>query len=232
MFFEILTLFPEMFNGPFNSSIIKRAVDKGLIQINIVNFRDFAKDRHKTVDDIPYGGQPGMLLKPEPLVCAIKESKNKLKEKNPKVICLSAQGLLFTHEHAEMLSKEDSLILICGHYKGIDQRVIDKYVDMEICIGDYILSGGEIPAMVVVDAVTRLIPGVLGNNESASKDSFFNGLLSPPQYTRPYEFEGMKVPDILLSGHHEKIRKWQKEQSERITKQRRPDLWKKYIKKI
>ncbi len=225
MLFEILTLFPAMFEGPFSDSIIKRAVEKRLVSIRTVNFRDFAADKHRKVDDAPFGGDPGMLLKPEPLSRAIAVSKARLAAQAPKTVCLSAQGVPLTHSLVESLSREQSLILVCGRYKGIDQRVIDKYVDVEVSVGDYVLSGGEIPAMIVVDAVTRLIPGVLGNSESAGKDSFFNGLLSPPQYTRPEVFEEMAVPDILLSGHHDNIKAWRKDQAERITKERRPDLW-------
>jgi tRNA (guanine37-N1)-methyltransferase len=232
MLFEILTLFPAMFEGPFSDSIIKRAADKGLVTIRLVNFRDFTDDKHRTVDDAPYGGDPGMLLKPEPLAGAITASKERLIGQSPKVVCLSAQGQLFSHAIAQSLSNEAAIILVCGRYKGFDQRVVDKYVDMEISIGDYVLSGGEIPAMAVVEAVVRLIPGVLGNSESAGRDSHFNGLLSPPHYTRPEEFEGKKVPEVLLSGHHEKIRIWQKEQSERMTREQRPDLWEKYIKQL
>jgi tRNA (guanine37-N1)-methyltransferase len=232
MIFEILTLFPGMFEGPFADGIIKRAVDKGLVSIRLVDFRDFTDDKHRTVDDSPYGGDPGMLLKPEPLAKALAASRHRLTETRSKVICLSAQGSPFSHGMAESLSREQSVILLCGRYKGIDQRILDKYVDQEVSVGDYILSGGEIPAMVVVDAVTRLIPGALGNSESAGKDSYFNGLLSPPQYTRPEVFEEMKVPEVLLSGHHEKIRLWQNEQAMKLTRERRPDLWEKYTKKL
>jgi tRNA (guanine37-N1)-methyltransferase len=232
MLLEIITLFPAMFDGPFSDSIIKRAIDKGLVSIRLVNFRDFTEDKHRTVDDSPYGGDPGMLLKPEPLAKAIVASKERLGDSAPKTVCLSAQGVPLTHEMVETLSREQSIILVCGRYKGIDQRVIDKYVDCEISVGDYVLSGGEIPAMIVVDAVTRLLPGVLGNSESAGKDSFFDGLLSPPQYTRPESFEGMKVPEVLLSGHHENIRIWQREQAAKITRERRPDVWEKYTKKL
>jgi tRNA (guanine37-N1)-methyltransferase len=232
MFFEIITLFPAMFDGPFSDSIIKRAIDKGLVSIRLVNFRDFTEDKHRTVDDSPYGGDPGMLLKPEPLAKAIVASRERLGASAPKTVCLSAQGVPLTHGMVETLSREQSIILVCGRYKGIDQRVIDKHVDIEVSVGDYVLSGGEIPAMIVVDAVTRLIPGVLGNSESAGKDSFFDGLLSPPQYTRPESFEGMKVPEVLLSGHHENIRIWQREQAAKITRERRPDVWEKYKNKL
>jgi len=230
MFFEIITLFPAMFEGSLTESIVKRAQDKGLVSIRFVNFRDFADDNHHTVDDTPYGGDPGMLLKPEPLAKAIADSKRRLIEAGtkPLVVCMSAQGSLLTHKIVEQLSCEQSIILVCGHYKGIDQRIIDAYVDMELSVGDYVLSGGEIPAMIVVDAVTRLLPGVLGNPNSAGCDSFFKGLLGCPQYTRPEVFEGREVPKILLSGHHANISVWQKETAIQITKKRRPDLWEKY----
>jgi tRNA (guanine-N1)-methyltransferase len=231
MFFEILTLFPAMFEGPFSDSIIKRGREKGLISIGLVNFRDFTDDKHNTVDDYPYGGDPGMLIKPEPLARAIGASKERLGELRPKVVFLTPHGERLDHRIVEELSREKALILLCGRYKGVDQRVIDHYVDREISVGDYVLSGGEIPAMALVDAVTRLIPGVLGNQESAEVDSFFNGLLSPPQYTRPEEFEQAKVPEILLSGHHENIRKWQIEKSMDLTRARRPDLWEEHCKK-
>jgi tRNA (guanine37-N1)-methyltransferase len=230
MFFEILTLFPAMFEGAFSESIIKRAVEKGLVSIRVVDFRDFADDKHKTVDDYPYGGDPGMLIKPQPLARAINASQQSLHAMAPKVVLMTPQGRPLTHSVAQRLSEEQSLILVCGHYKGIDQRIADHYIDTEISIGDYILSGGELPAMVLVDAITRLIPGVLGNSESAQLDSFFNGLLSPPQYTRPEEFENEKVPDVLISGHHENIRAWQKEQAIALTKLKRPDVWEEYCK--
>ncbi|HEX7511573.1 MAG TPA: tRNA (guanosine(37)-N1)-methyltransferase TrmD, partial [Chitinivibrionales bacterium] len=225
MLFEILTLFPSMFEGAFSESIIKRAVEKRLVSISIIDFRAFAQNKHNTVDDYPYGGDPGMLIKPQPLARAIDASKRRLADQTPTVVFLTPHGRMLTHEIVRELSTRQALIFICGHYKGIDQRVIDHYVDMEISIGDYVLSGGELPAMVLTDAVTRLIPGVLGNSESAERDSFFNGLLSPPQYTRPEEFEGVKVPDVLISGHHENIRQWQRERAIEITKRKRPDLW-------
>jgi tRNA (guanine37-N1)-methyltransferase len=233
MLFEILTLFPAMFEGPFSESIIKRATDKGLASIRFVNFRDFTEDKHRTVDDTPYGGDPGMLIKPEPLAAAIRETRANLANEGitPCVVFLGAQGIQLDHGCVETLSKNQALVLVCGHYKGIDQRVIDKFADMEISVGDYVVSGGDIPAMIIVDAVTRLIPGVLGNPDSAERDSFFNGLLGCPQYTRPEEWEGMAVPQVLVSGHHENIRQWQKEQSVQLTKDRRPDLWEKYKKR-
>jgi tRNA (guanine37-N1)-methyltransferase len=229
MLFDILTLFPEMFGNVFSASIIKRAIDKGLLSVRVRDIRDFTGDKHRTVDDYPYGGDAGMLLQPGPVSRAILDSKEWLHDHDPKVIFLSPRGELLTHDIAEQLHREKSLILLCGHYKGVDQRISDTYIDREISIGDYVLSGGELPAMVLVDTIVRLIPGVLGNRDSAEKDSLYNGLLEPPQYTRPEEFEGMRVPDVLLSGHHVNIRKWQEEQAIRITQQRRPDLWEKYL---
>jgi tRNA (guanine37-N1)-methyltransferase len=233
MFFDIITLFPAMFFGPFSDSIIKRAADKGLVSIRFVNFRDFTEDKHKTVDDSPYGGDPGMLLMPQPLAAAIRETKARLEGegKTPFVVCLGAAGRPLTHELVKELSRKEALVLVCGHYKGMDQRVVDACSDMEISVGDYVLSGGEIPAMIIVDAVTRLIPGALGNPESAERDSFYSGLLGSPQYTRPETWEGRQVPQVLVSGHHENIRQWQKEQSIQLTKDRRPDLWERYEKR-
>lgn len=232
MLFDILTLFPSMFQGAFSDSIIKRAIDKGLISIDIHNIRDYSDDdRHKTVDDYPYGGDAGMLMKPQPLVRAISDAKQRFQEQRPIVVYMSPHGELLNQDTVECLLKENALIIVCGRYKGIDQRVIDKYIDREISIGDYVLSGGEIPAMVVVDSLTRLIPGVLGNRDSAEADSFYNGLLSHPEYTRPEEFEGMKVPSVLLSGHHANIQAWQQQKAIELTKIRRPDLWERYQKK-
>lgn len=220
-----------MFQGAFSDSIIKRALEKQLISIDITNIRDYSDDvRHKTVDDYPYGGDAGMLMKPQPLANAIKDAKERLKQHKPLVIYLSPQGELLNQDLVNSFLKEEALILLCGRYKGIDQRICDKYIDREVSIGDYVLSGGEIPAMVLVDSITRLIPGVLGNRDSAEKDSHYNGLLSYPQYTRPEVFEDMAVPEVLISGHHANIEKWQKEQSIEITKRNRPDLWEKYLK--
>ena len=232
MFFDILTLFPGMFDGAFSDSIIKRAQERGLVKIDIHNIRDYSSDeRHKTVDDYPYGGDAGMLLKPEPLASAIMASRERLAALNPKVVFLTPQGELLRQPVVESLLGEQALILLSGRYKGIDQRIRTRYIDREISIGDYVLSGGEVPAMVVVDAVTRLIPGVLNNRESAEADSFYNGLLSYPQYTRPEEFEGMKVPEVLVSGHHVNISAWKREQAIALTKERRPDLWKEHEEK-
>jgi tRNA (guanine37-N1)-methyltransferase len=225
MFIDILTLFPAMFDGAFSDSIIKRAVDKGLVSIGIRNIRDYSDDpRHQTVDDYPYGGDAGMLMKPEPLAKAITAARERLEGKAPIVVYMTPAGRLLTQEVVKELAAKESLILLCGRYKGIDQRITDRYVDMELSIGDYVLSGGEIPAMTVVDAVVRLVPGVLGNIDSAETDSFHSGLLSHPHYTRPEVFEGASVPEVLLSGHHANIKEWQHQKALEITRERRPDL--------
>ncbi len=233
MIFDILTLFPAMFEGAFSDSIIKRAVEKGLVSIGIHNIRDHSDDlRHQTVDDYPYGGDAGMLMKPEPLAGAITAAKERLTGSDPVVVYMTPAGRLLDQDIVKELAEKKSLILLCGRYKGIDQRIVDNYVDMELSVGDYVLSGGEIPAMAVVDAVTRLIPGVLGNMDSAETDSFHSGLLSHPHYTRPEVFEGVRVPEVLISGHHANIREWQKEKSIAITKERRPDLLEKYYREM
>ena len=222
MKFDILTLFPGMFSGPFDESIIKRAKDKKLIEIELHNIRDYAADKHQTADDAPYGGGAGMVMKVEPLAACIQD----VKTRNPQstVIMTSPHGRPFNQELASELTRRDGLIIICGRYEGIDERVRQLYVEEDISLGDFILSGGEIAAMALVDAVTRLIPGALGSDESAMTDSFSDGLLEYPQYTRPPEFMGLKVPEILLSGNHELIRKWRRLQSLRKTRQLRPDL--------
>lgn len=218
MKFDVLTLFPEMFEA-VKQSILGKAIEKKLITINLVNIRDFSKDKHKKVDDAPYGGGAGMVIRPDVVYDAYKS----VYEKDAKVIYLTPQGKTLDQKKVEDLSKEKHLILLCGHYEGIDQRIIDKIVDEEISIGDYILTGGEIPAMVLIDSVSRYVEGVL-SQESIKEESFSNNLLEYPQYTRPEVFEGEKVPEILLSGHHENIENWRKEQSLKITKQKRPDL--------
>ena len=218
MKFDVLTLFPEMF-GILNQSIIGKAIEKELIDINLINIRDFSKDKHKKVDDTPYGGGAGMVMKPDVVYDAYKS----IEDRNAKVIYMSPQGKTLNQKKVEELAKESHLIILCGHYEGIDQRVLDKIVDEEISIGDYVLTGGEIPAMVLIDSVSRYIKGVL-NEESIQEESFSNGLLEYPQYTRPETFEGVKVPEILLSGHHENIEKWRKEKSIEITKKKRPEM--------
>lgn len=218
MKFDVLTLFPEMFK-PLQQSIIGKAVEKKLININLINIRDFSKDKHKKVDDTPYGGGAGMVIKPDVVYDAYKS----IQDKKAKVIYLTPQGKPLNQKIVENLSKEDHLILLCGHYEGIDQRILDKIVDEEISIGDYVLTGGEIPAMVLIDSVSRYVEGVI-KSDSIQEESFSNQLLEYPQYTRPEIFEGESVPEILLSGHHENIEKWRKEKSLEITKQKRPDL--------
>ncbi len=220
MKFDVLTLFPEMFDV-LNYSIIGKAIENKLIDVNITNIRDFSKNKHKKVDDTPYGGGAGMVIRPD----VVMDSYNSIKTENSKVIYLSPQGKTLNQKKVEELSKCSHLILLCGHYEGIDQRVIDKIVDEEISIGDYVLTGGEIPALVLIDSISRYIDGVI-SKESVKEESFSQGMLEYPQYTRPESFEGEKVPEVLLSGHHANIEKWRKEQSLKITKSKRPDLLK------
>ena len=222
MKFDVLTLFPEMFEV-LNQSILGKAQEKNLIDINLINIRDFSKDKHKKVDDTPYGGGAGMVMRADVVYDAFKS----VETPNSKLIYLTPQGKTLNQAKVEELAKNEHLILLCGHYEGIDQRVIDKIVDEEISIGDYVLTGGEIPAMVLIDSVSRYIEGVI-KNDSKKEESFSQGLLEYPQYTRPEEFEGQKVPEVLLSGHHQKIEKWRKEQAIKITLNKRPDLIKKY----
>ena len=219
---DVLTLFPAMFAGPLDESIVKRAREKGLLDLKIHNLRDWTHDRHKTVDDKPFGGGPGMLLKVEPLFEAIES----LQREKTKVILLSPSGRKFSQQIARELSQEKDLLLICGSYEGFDARVREALADDELSIGDYVLTNGALPAMVVVDAVARLLPGVLGDDESSRDESFSAGLLEYPQYTRPAEFRGMKVPEVLLSGNHAEIEKWRREQAKLRTEKRRPDLLK------
>lgn len=218
MQFDVLTLFPEMFE-PLNESIIGRAKEKGLININLINIRDFSKNKHKKVDDTPYGGGAGMVMMPDVVYDAYKS----LDSKDAKVIYMSPQGQKLNQKKVVELSKEKHIILLCGHYEGIDQRVIDEIVDEEISIGDYVLTGGELPAMIVIDSVSRYIDGVL-KDDSTKEESFSEGLLEYPQYTRPEIFNGKQVPEVLLSGHHENIDKWRREQSLINTRKKRPDL--------
>lgn len=221
MRFDVLTLFPEMFDA-VKTSIVGRAMNNNLIELNLVNFREFSTDKQKHVDDCPYGGGAGMVIKPEPVYDAYQSIVTDLDYK-PKVIYMSPQGKVLTQQIARDLSKESHLILLCGHYEGIDQRVLDEIVDEEISIGDYVLTGGELPAMVLIDSVSRNVEGVI-KAESVEDESFSEGYLEYPQYTRPEEFMGRRVPDVLLSGHHANIEKWRREQSIEITKRKRPDL--------
>lgn len=223
---DILTLFPEMFDGPFSQSILKRARDKGIVSLFIHNFRDYATDKHKTVDDYSYGGGPGMILKPEPLFDAVEAIRREHggEEEFVSTVLLSPQGRLFRQKTAHELARKEHLVLICGHYEGVDERVREHLVSDEISIGDYVLSGGEIAAMVVVDAVVRVLPGALGSAESAIDESHAAGLLEYPQYTRPPVFRGWSVPEVLLSGNHQEILRWRRRESLRRTWGRRPDL--------
>ena len=224
MLIDIITLFPEMFTGVFGESIIKRAVDKNILQIRFTQLRDFAFDKHRQVDDSPFGGGAGMVLKPEPVYRAVRDVLSKSdKNISRKVIITDPGGEIFTQDKAKELAELDQIIFICGHYEGFDARIYDL-ADELISIGDYVLTGGELPAMVIVDAVARMLPNVLGSAESATTDSFFDGLLGFPQYTRPREFEGKIVPDVLLSGNHAEIKKWREAQALNLTRTRRPDL--------
>lgn len=217
---SVLTLFPNMFNI-FNESIIGKAREKDIIQLDIINMRDFTKNKHKKVDDYPYGGGAGMVISPQPVVDSIRHVKQ---SNRGKVIFLGPRGRSFNQNLAKELAKEESLVFVCGHYEGIDERAY-KYFDMEISLGDFVLTGGEMAAIPVIDSICRLIPGVLGKEESFMEESFYDGTLEYPQYTRPEVFEGEKVPQVLLSGHHENIRKWRRQQSLFITKEKRPDLF-------
>ncbi len=227
MRFDVLTLFPEVINAVLKESIIGRAQEKGIIEINAVNIRDFSKNKHKKADDYPYGGGGGMIMTAQPIYDAYLSIVKDLDYK-PKVIYLSPQGRVLTQEVVKELSGEKHLVLLCGHYEGIDERIIEEIVDEEVSIGDYVLTGGELPAMVLIDSVSRLIPGVLSTEESYSNESHYNGLLEYPQYTRPVEFNGRKVPDILLSGHHANITRWRRKEAIKRTYLKRPDLFEKF----
>ncbi|MDK2919293.1 MAG: tRNA (guanine37-N1)-methyltransferase [Candidatus Petromonas sp.] len=219
---DVLTLFPDMFAGIMNESIIGRAQQNDILKINPINFRDYSKDKHRKVDDYPYGGGSGMVLMNQPIFDALEDiTKDR---NNYRVIYLTPKGKTFNQEMAKSLSKETHLIFICGHYEGLDQRIIDTWVTDEISIGDYVLTGGELPAMVIIDSIARLIPGVLNKNESFIDESFFNGLLEYPHYTRPADYKSLTVPEVLLSGNHKMIEKWRIKESIKLTIERRPDL--------
>ncbi|WP_187373215.1 tRNA (guanosine(37)-N1)-methyltransferase TrmD [Bacillus rubiinfantis] len=224
MVIDILTLFPEMFSGVLGHSILHKAAEKQAVQYNVVNFREFAANKHSSVDDYPYGGGAGMVLTPQPIFDAVAGLKQKAESKQPRVILLCPQGERYDQRKAEELAKEEHLIFICGHYEGYDERIREHVITDEISIGDYVLTGGELGAMVVIDSVVRLLPEVLGNQESHRKDSFSTGLLEHPHYTRPADFRGMKVPDVLLSGNHKLIEEWRNKEALRRTYVRRPDL--------
>jgi tRNA (guanine37-N1)-methyltransferase len=232
---DIITLFPEICRAPLNESMMKRAQENGALELRIHNLRDWTNDKHHVVDDAPFGGGQGMVMKPEPIFAAVEDlrgesrktsnaEQSKIENREPKIILMSPTGRRFDQRLAEQLSQESHLLIVCGHYEGIDHRVVEHLIDEEISIGDYVLTNGAIAAVVVADAIVRLIPGVLGDEKSAHDDSFREGLLEGPQYTRPAEFRGWKVPEILLSGNHGEIAKWRKEQAKKRTRENRPDL--------
>jgi tRNA (guanine37-N1)-methyltransferase len=229
MNFHILTLFPEMVVDALNTGILGKAVDKGIIGLDGVNIRDFSHNRHKKVDDYTYGGGAGLLMQAQPIFEAVESVQSRLPQK-ARVVYMTPQGRVFTQKLAEEFSKEEDLILLCGHYEGVDERVLDECATDFVSIGDYVLTGGELPAMVLIDAVSRLVPGVLHNETSAETDSFQDGLLEYPQYSRPEEWRGRKVPEILISGDHGKVDAWRLEQSLERTRERRPDLYKAWLK--
>jgi tRNA (guanine37-N1)-methyltransferase len=221
---NILTIFPEFFATPLSLSIPGRAANAGLVEYRVVDLRDFAHDKHKTVDDYPFGGGAGMVMKPDPFFEAVTATRSA----GP-ILLMSARGKPFTHDDAVRLSVADEITLLCGHYKDVDQRVADHLATEEVSLGDFVLSGGEFAALVITDAVVRLLPGALGTHEAAATDSFYDeGLLSPPSYTRPADFRGLQVPEVLLSGDHAKITAWRQAEAERLTRERRPDLWQKH----
>lgn len=223
MNFHILTLFPEMVMSGLGSSITGRAMDKGLISVEAVNIRDYSKDKHRHVDDAPYGGGAGMVMQPGPILDAYEDLCART-GRRPRVIYMTPQGRVFNQKIAQELAKEEELVFLCGHYEGIDERALELIATDYLSVGDYVLTGGELPAMVMIDCISRLVPGVLNNEVSAEVESFHDNLLEYPQYTRPEEFRGLKVPEVLLSGHHKNIDKWRREQSIRRTLERRPDL--------
>ena len=229
MNFYVMTLFPEMIEQGLNTSIIGRAIEKNLLSLKAVNIRDYTLDKHKRVDDYPYGGGAGMLMTVEPVIRTFEAIKQEIKEttgskQRPRVVYLTPWGHTFTQTMAQEFAKEENLVFLCGHYEGIDERALEEVATDFVSIGDYVLTGGELPAMVMIDAISRLIPGVLNNKDSAEYESFAGNLLEHPQYTRPEEYQGKKVPEVLLSGHHAKIEAWKKEQSLLRTKKYRPDL--------
>lgn len=226
-----MTLFPEIFHSYMSESIMKRAIEKEIIEVHVYNIRDFSANKHKKVDDYPFGGGAGMLMTPQPIYDTYKHIVETHNIENPRLVYLTPKGKVYKQDIACDLSSNEDIILLCGHYEGIDQRIIDLIVTDEISIGDYVLTGGELPALIMIDSIARLIPGVLSQNESFEEESFKDDLLEYPHYTRPREFMGMKVPDVLLSGNHQRIEKWRLEESKKITKLRRPDLYKKSCKK-
>jgi tRNA (guanine37-N1)-methyltransferase len=221
---DIVTLFPEVCRAPLSESIMKRAQENRIIDLHIHNLRDWTTDKHHVVDDTPFGGGQGMVMKPEPIFAAVENLKSQIEDRKAKIVLMSPAGRRFDQQMAKQLSQESHLIIISGHYEGVDHRVIEHLIDLEISIGDYVLTNGGIAAVVLIDSIVRLLPGTLGHEQSADDDSFSNGLLEAPQYTRPADFRGWKVPELLLSGNHAEIAKWRKEQALRRTRENRPDL--------
>jgi len=223
---DIVTLFPEICRVPLRESMMKRAQEKRVVELHIHNLRDWTTDKHHVVDDAPFGGGQGMVMKPEPIFAAVADLKSKIENRKSKIVLMSPAGRRFDQKLAKQLSQEPGLIIVCGHYEGVDHRVIEHLIDLEISIGDYVLTNGAIAAVVLVDAIVRLLPGTLGHEQSADDDSFGNGLLEAPQYTRPADFRGWKVPEVLLSGNHSQIAEWRKQQAIKRTRENRPDLLK------
>jgi tRNA (guanine37-N1)-methyltransferase len=221
---DIVTLFPEICRGPLSESIMKRAQENRIVELHIHNLRDWTTDKHHVVDDSPFGGGQGMVMKPEPIYAAVEDLKSQIANRKPQILLMSPAGRRLDQQMAQQLSQESHLIIISGHYEGVDHRVIEHLIDLEISIGDYVLTNGGIAAVVLVDSIVRLLPGTLGHEQSAADDSFSNGLLEAPQYTRPADFRGWKVPEVLLSGNHAEIAKWRKEQAIKRTRENRPDL--------
>lgn len=222
---NVMTLFPEIFESYLGESMMKKAIENKILDVSLYNIRDFSENKHKKVDDYPFGGGAGMVMTPQPIYSTYKHILEENNLEKMRVVYLSPKGKTFTQEMAKSLSKEENITFICGHYEGIDQRIIDMIVTDEVSIGDYVLTGGELPALVMIDSISRLIPGVLNRTESYEDESFENNLLEYPQYTRPREFEGLEVPEIILSGNHGKIDEWRLKQSEILTEKRRPDMW-------
>lgn len=225
---SVMTLFPEIFESYLGESMMKRAIDKDILDVDLYNIRDFSENKHKKVDDYPFGGGAGMVMTPQPIYSTYKKILEDNNIEKARVIYLSPKGKTFDQKMAKSLVKEDNIVFLCGHYEGIDQRIIDMIVTDEVSIGDYVLTGGELPALVMIDSISRLIPGVLNRTESFEDESFENNLLEYPQYTRPREFEGLEVPEVILSGNHGKIDEWRLKEAEVLTEERRPDLWKLY----
>ncbi len=223
---EIVTLFPEICRAPLSESMMKRAQEKGILELHIRNLRDWTTDKHHVVDDAPFGGGQGMVMKPEPIFAAVEDLKSRVEDRKSKIVLMSPAGRRLDQELAKRLSQEPRLIIVSGHYEGVDHRIIEHLIDLEISIGDYVLTNGAIAAVVLVDAIVRLLPGALGHEQSAADDSFSEGVLEAPQYTRPAEFRDWKVPEVLLSGNHADIARWRKEQAVKRTRENRPDLLK------